>query len=41
MAYRMEMMKDEEHAPRALAAAAMSGLPVFLGISCRTDKARP
>ena len=29
----LEMMKDEDHAPRAVSAAAASGLPVFLGIS--------
>ena len=28
----LEMMKDD-HAPRAVSAAAASGLPVFLGIS--------
>jgi len=32
----LEMMKDE-HAFRAVRAAAASGLPVFLGISARTD----
>jgi len=35
----LEMMKDGEHAPRAVAAAAASGLPVFLGVSARTDRA--
>ena len=35
----LEMMKDHTHAPRAVRAAAMSGLPVFLGISARTDPA--
>jgi len=35
----LEMMKDEEHAPRAVQAAATTGLPVFLGISARTDQA--
>ena len=34
----LEMMKDEDHAPRAVRAAAASGLPVFLGISTRTDE---
>jgi len=33
----LEMMKDHEHAPRAVRAAASSGLPVFMGISARTD----
>jgi methionine synthase I (cobalamin-dependent) len=33
----LEMMKDEEHAPRAVRAAASAGLPVFLGISARID----
>jgi len=33
----LEMMKDQHHAPRAVSAAATSGLPVFLGISARTD----
>jgi len=35
----LEMMKDPEHAPRAVKAAATAGLPVFLGISARTDPA--
>jgi S-methylmethionine-dependent homocysteine/selenocysteine methylase len=35
----LEMMKEEEHAPRAVRAAAAAGLPVFLGISARTDQA--
>jgi len=34
----LEMMKDSEHAPRAVEAAADSGLPVFLGISARIDQ---
>jgi len=34
----LEMMKDSEHAPRAVRAAASTGLPVFLGLSMRTDK---
>jgi S-methylmethionine-dependent homocysteine/selenocysteine methylase len=34
----LEMMKDEEHAPRAVRAAAASGLPIFLGFSARTDR---
>jgi len=33
----LEMMKDEHHARRAVKAAATSGLPVFLGVSARTD----
>ena len=33
----LEMMKDQNHAPLAVTAAAQSGLPVFLGISTRTD----
>lgn len=33
----LEMMKDTNHAPLAVRAAAKSGLPVFLGISTRTD----
>merc|ERR1712032_361217 len=32
----LEMMKDHEHAPRAVRAAANCDLPVFLGISART-----
>lgn len=35
----LEMMKDLDHAPRAVRAAAASGLPVFLGVSGRTDQA--
>jgi len=34
----LEMMKDRDHAPRAVRAAASSGLPVFMGISARTDR---
>ena len=33
----LEMMKDLEHAPRAIDAAKRCGLPVFLGISARLD----
>jgi len=33
----LEMMKDTEHAPRCMQAAVAAGLPIFLGISCRTD----
>merc|ERR1719195_2044541 len=33
----LEMMKDQDHAPRAVRAARASGLPVFLGVSTRTD----
>jgi len=35
----LELMKDEEHAPRVAQAAATTGLPVFLGMSARTDQA--
>jgi len=35
----LENMKDLHHAPRAVRAAASSGLPVVLGISGRTDPA--
>jgi len=35
----LENMKDLHHAPRAVRAAASSGLPVVLGISARTDEA--
>lgn len=34
----LEMMKDEDHAPRVAKAAAASGLPVFLGFSTRIDR---
>jgi len=34
----LEMMKDTAHAPRAVRAAASTGLPIFLGVSMRTDK---
>lgn len=34
----LEMMKDEEHAFRAIEAAVASGLPMCVGISARTDK---
>ena len=33
----LEMMKDLEHAPRAIKAAGRCGLPIFLGISARLD----
>lgn len=33
----LEMMKDWEHAERCCKAARTSRLPIFLGISCRTD----
>ena len=33
----LEMMKDEDHAPRCVRAAAESKLPVCMGISARTD----
>ncbi len=31
----LEMMEDTEHAPRAMTAALETGLPVWLGVSCR------
>mmetsp|Transcript_44085 Transcript_44085/g.84648 ORF Transcript_44085/g.84648 Transcript_44085/m.84648 type:complete len:493 (-) Transcript_44085:116-1594(-) len=34
----LEMMKDSDHAPRAVRAAVSTGLPVFIGFSMRTDK---
>jgi len=34
----LEMMKDEEHAFRAIEASVSSGLPIVVGISARTDK---
>jgi len=34
----LEMMKDNEHAKRAVPAAASTGLPTFLGLSMRTDQ---
>lgn len=33
----LEMMQDIEHAARALGAAKTTGLPVWLGLSCRQD----
>ena len=33
----LEMMEETEHAPRAMQAARESGLPVWLGVSCRRD----
>lgn len=33
----LEMMQDVEHASRALEAAQATGLPVWLGLSCRRD----
>jgi len=35
----LEMMQDTEHAALALAAAQSTGLPVWLGVSCRLDAA--
>lgn len=34
----LEMMQDVNHAPRAMRAAAETGLPVWLGVSCRRSK---
>jgi S-methylmethionine-dependent homocysteine/selenocysteine methylase len=35
----VEMMQETRHAPLALAAAKTTGLPVWLGVSCRLDSA--
>jgi S-methylmethionine-dependent homocysteine/selenocysteine methylase len=35
----VEMMEETRHAPLALAAAKTTGLPVWLGVSCRLDAA--
>jgi len=34
----LEMMQDAEHAPRACRAARASGLPFWIGLSCRLDR---